>query len=181
MSKLITFFLLGLLFMGIFGAIIQGGGGPATTRLTAPITATDTTIPVVSTAGFLNVDDIMIGNERILYSSKDATNFYVATNGRGYEGTIADTHSELDNVMSKSAGAMNKMAGYNISLITEATGAWALVTLPFALLKLIANAVWIDFSFLGTDLAIISYIWIAMGLGLILTVALSIVNRRSVY
>lgn len=181
MSKLIAFFILGMLFMGVFGAIMAGGGGPATTRLTDTITATDTTIPVVSTSGFLSVDSIMIGNERILYSSKDATNFYVATNGRGYMSTIADAHTELDNVHSSSAGIMNKMAGYNLGVITEATGAWALVTLPFALLKMMANAIWIDFTFLGTDLAFISYIWIALAIGFVFTVALSMASRGSVF
>jgi len=174
MSKLITFFMLGFIFISIIGGVVQGGGGIVVTRLTTDISPTDTTIPVLTTTNYLAIDYIVIDNEKILYSSKDSTNFYVASNGRGYNSTIADYHNERVNVHSSEAGVVNSMAGYNIGVITDATGIWAVLTLPFAILKLIGNTIWINFTFLGTDLAILSYIWIAMGIGLIMTVAISI-------
>ena len=157
---------------------MQGGGGIVTTRLTTDLTPTDMTIPVLSTSNFLSIDYITIDNEKILYSSKDSTNFYVAE--RGYKGTIADSHLERVNVHSPEAGVVNSMAGYNLGVVTDATGIWATLTLPFAVMKLIGNIIWVNFTFLGTNLAILSYIWIAMGLGLILTVVMSLISGARV-
>lgn len=63
-----------------------------TTTLTAGISASDTTIPVASTASFISTGGrITIGSEKILYEYKDATNFYGCV--RGLEMTTAATHS----------------------------------------------------------------------------------------
>lgn len=180
MAKLVTFFILGLLIVGIIGAVQQGGGGVTTTRLTTDIDHDDMTVPVVSTANFLNMDYVLIDNEKILYSSKDATNFYVATNGRGYDSTPATDHDERTNVHSAASGIVNSMAGYNVSIITEAAGIWAVFTLPLAIFRLMANALYINFTYLGSDLAIISYIWIALGVGLIVTIVIQLVSGRRV-
>lgn len=62
-----------------------------TTTLTAGVTATDTTLPVTSTAGFLANDGrVTINNEKILYGRKDATNLYDCV--RGVEQTTAAAH-----------------------------------------------------------------------------------------
>ena len=59
-----------------------------TTTLTADITAVSTTIPVVSTAGYVsNHGRLTIGSEKILYAYKDLTNFYGCV--RGVEMTTA--------------------------------------------------------------------------------------------
>jgi hypothetical protein len=63
-----------------------------TTNLTSNITATDTTIPVTSTNGYVNNHGrITIGNEKILYENKDTTNFLGCT--RGVETTTAVSHN----------------------------------------------------------------------------------------
>ena len=63
-----------------------------TTTLTSGISASDTTIPVVSTSGQIhNFGRITIGSEKILYEYIDATNFYGCT--RGIEQTTAATHN----------------------------------------------------------------------------------------
>lgn len=178
MSKLITFFLISFVLISIVGSIFQGGGGIVTTELTDAIDADDTTIPVISTANFLAIDYVVIGNEKMLYSSKDATNFYIAE--RGYQDTAAEAHDERDYVRTAVSSTLNSMAGYNIASITDAAGLWSAVTLPFAILKLIGNALWINWSFLGSDLAILSYIWICLGIGLIVTIALSLAGGRRV-
>ena len=64
---------------------------PNATTLTSAIAATDTTIPVASTAGMItNEGRITIGNEKILYSYVDTTHFYGCQ--RGVEGTTAVNH-----------------------------------------------------------------------------------------
>jgi len=68
-----------------------------TTTTSALITSVATTIPVASTAGFMNNSGrITIGEEKIMYSSKDATNFYGCE--RGTEGTVAVEHSASSTV-----------------------------------------------------------------------------------
>lgn len=62
-----------------------------TTNLTADITKTDTTIPVVSTTGYIARNGrITIDNEVMEYQYKDATNFYGCN--RGQEMTSAKSH-----------------------------------------------------------------------------------------
>ncbi len=62
------------------------------TKLTNNITASDTTIPVSSTASFISTGGrITIESEKILYEYKDATNFYGCV--RGLEMTTASTHA----------------------------------------------------------------------------------------
>jgi hypothetical protein len=64
---------------------------PVTTTLTSGITAMDTTIPVVATAGMTYNDGrFTIGTEKIVYGRKDTTNFYDCL--RGQEGTTAVAH-----------------------------------------------------------------------------------------
>jgi hypothetical protein len=67
------------------------------TTLSTGITASDTTIPVVSTSGFLYTGGrITIGTEKILYQYKDTTNFYGCV--RGLELSTAAVHVTSDAV-----------------------------------------------------------------------------------
>ena len=68
-----------------------------TTTLSGNISAADTTIPVVSTSGYIaDFGRITIGTEKILYQYKDATNFYGCE--RAVEQTTAATHTSGDTV-----------------------------------------------------------------------------------
>ena len=63
-----------------------------TTTLTSSITASDTTIPVTSTASFVGTGGrLTIGSEKILYQYRDLTNFYGCV--RGLEMTTAAIHN----------------------------------------------------------------------------------------
>lgn len=73
------------------------GTAPCATTLTSGINASVTTIPVASTVGFVNNHGrITIGTEKILYTYKDATNFYGCV--RGMEMTTAAAHLTSDAV-----------------------------------------------------------------------------------
>jgi len=64
---------------------------PSTTTLTSDVDKVDTTIPVVSTNGYINNNGrITIGNEKISFGYKDQTNFYNCI--RGLEMTEAVNH-----------------------------------------------------------------------------------------
>jgi hypothetical protein len=68
-----------------------------TTTLTADITPLTTTIPVTSTAGFISrFGRLTIGDEKIMYTYTDATNFYGCT--REIEQTTAVDHTNTTTV-----------------------------------------------------------------------------------
>lgn len=72
--------------------------GALQTDLTSNISATDTTIPVTSTATYVsNHGWISIGDEKILYGRKDNTNFYNCE--RGTQETTAVSHEKGDTVL----------------------------------------------------------------------------------
>lgn len=180
MSKMVTFFLFLWVGMAILGSVMQNGGGIATAELTSTLSLTGDTITVVTTAGFLAIDEVQIGSERILYSSKDSTHLYVASGGRGYSGTTATSHAAGSYCYTIEASAFNQMSGYNISKIIDATGPMAFINIPIAIFKIIINAFVVDFTFIGTDLAIITYIYSAAFIGLIVTVGLAMAGSRRV-
>lgn len=73
------------------------GTAPNATAISSDISAAVTTIPAVSTAGFVNNHGrLTIGTEKILYTYKDSTNFYGCV--RGVEMTTAATHTSGDAV-----------------------------------------------------------------------------------
>lgn len=80
------------------GALYQGPNAKAlltdanaSSTLSSSINSTDTTIPVVSTAGFLVHGALYIGDELMYYSSKSSNSFTGVT--RGTSGTTATSHS----------------------------------------------------------------------------------------
>jgi len=74
-----------------FNIFPMNSTNPNSTTLSSGIIATDTTINVVSTNGFLsNNGRITIGSEKIQYQSKTATSFVGCL--RGAEGTTAEEH-----------------------------------------------------------------------------------------
>lgn len=130
MMKATVTFLLIYFINVILGGVMEAGGGIATTRLSTGITATAITINVVSTDGFLGSDYVVIGGERIRYTSKSSTSFTVpATNGRGYDNTDAITHVVGSNVYSEAANVLNGIVGFNIASTGATVGTINIATL----------------------------------------------------
>ena len=75
MGKAIMFFGFVWLITCIAGGVMTGQVSGASTRLTADITATDTTIYVTTTNGFPEPGTLIIEGERIVYSGTTATSF----------------------------------------------------------------------------------------------------------
>lgn len=75
----------------------QSGNSPASTKVRSKISITDTTIPVDSTASFIqNAGRVTIGSEKIKYGYLDSTNFYNCS--RGIEDTTAVSHIKGESV-----------------------------------------------------------------------------------
>ena len=121
MSKIVAFFM-GVFLLGVIfsGMAETGGGGMAATRLAAVVDDDDTTITVDDTSNFLSTDFIYIGDEQILYSSKDATHFYVPANGRGYNGVDPGTYAIDRMVYNPETKGIVLKPEINLSLTDEA-------------------------------------------------------------
>lgn len=165
-----------LLFL--FGTLLSGsvsnGGGVLITVLTSNLSATGLTVTVRSTENFLDTDYITIGSEKILYSSKDATHFYVSTGGRGQDGTTDAAHLINEKVYSPEATILNEALNVNPAAVKSNTGAFAVIQIPFTFLThTLPNLVTMNFSFFQGDAAIIGYIFMICAAGFVLSLALS--------
>lgn len=162
----------------------SGQSGITTTRLTNNITATETdSIPVASTSGFPDAGIILIGDEQITYPDKDATHFLDTTFNditRGGAGSEAVTHDVNASVRTKESYMLNASMDYKIARITDSAGALAFLTMPVLLLDLVWTFFKLPLEFLGTDLAILTYIWMIVAVGMIVGFVVSLVGGRRV-
>ncbi|MDD4985206.1 MAG: hypothetical protein PHQ43_05370, partial [Dehalococcoidales bacterium] len=149
----------------------SGQSGITTTRLTSTITDTETaSIPVASTAGFPDSGIIVIGDEQISYPDKDATHFLDTTFNpiiRGSGDTEAVAHAENASVRTKESYIINASLDYKIARITDSAGVLSYIAMPFLLLDLVFTFFKLPLEFFGTDLAVLSYIWMVVAVGMI--------------
>ena len=182
MSKLITCFLVILIGQSLLSSVLAGGGGVVTTRLRADITAEAVVLPVDSTEGYLDADYVIIGNEKILHTGTTdapAASFTGCT--RGYGGTDAESHEDNAIVYTADASTLNSAMGFSVAATADSMGTWAVLTIPWNFItKTIPHMVMVNFAFLDTGLAMLTYFNMAMGAGLIITLALSLAGGRRV-
>ena len=174
MHKLLISFLIMFVGCSLLAAIMAGGGGIVSTILTEDISANTTTIPVVSTNLFLDADVLRIGNEKVAYTSTNATAFLGAT--RGYDGTLAESYDAGKRVYSMEAGVLNDAMGYNLGVSIESGGMWGLVMLPINFFtKTLPHLIKLNVNFLATpELAFLAIFWFAAGVALLVTLAIQI-------
>ena len=181
MGKSFIFFAFMWIVVSLAGSIFQGNVQLATTSLTADINDTIDTIPVSTTEGFSDTGIIVIGDERVAYSTISATTFgetLVQPLVRGAQDTDAVAHSAGAGVRTTEDGMMNDAVTYNIAVIADASGLWAAITIGLAILRLLISFFILPISFLGTDLAIIGIIWWAMVAGMIISLGISLAGGR---
>ena len=162
----------------------SGQSGMTTTRLTANITDTETaSITVASTAGFPSAGIIVIGDEQITYADTNATHFLGTTFNpivRGSADTEAVAHLANSSVRTKESSVLNASMDYKIARITDTAGVLGFVALPARLLDLVFTFFKLPLEFLGTDLAILTYIWMVVAVGMILGFVLQLAGGRRV-
>lgn len=137
MSKLVLFFLLLTIGMGIWAGVYQGGGGYIVTETTSDISDTDIVVPVDDTTEFLdslsgNDDYLTIGEEKIIYTGKTANSFTGCT--RGYSGTEAVTHLSGAYVYTATSSAGNSAMGFDVAAIADSMGVWSTIAIPIMFL-----------------------------------------------
>ena len=179
-----------VMFMGwiwfivcLMGGLLAGIVPQASTRLTADITATDTTITVSSTANFREQGIIIIGDERMAYHHTTATEFtgtFWRPLIRGSQDTDAAAHFTSDAVRSTENALLNDSLNYNIALLSDASGLMQFVALPLVVWDIITSFILLPLSFLGTDMVLLTYIWGIIGLGLLISVFIALAGGRRV-
>ena len=187
MAKMFTFFAFCFVCVGILGSTMQGGGGITATNLSTDVTDVATTIPVDSVTGFAGASVaaeqriIWIDEERILYTAVTTVpspRFTGVT--RGFGDSDAAVHLSGRRVFTSGASYVNKTMDYNISTITDASGIWAAVSTTLALLRMFGLFFKLNFGFLGTDMAFLTYIWAALGAGALVSFGLALAGGRRV-
>ena len=162
----------GFLLVTILGAIMQGGGGIVSAVLADNITANTTYIPATpDTNLFAPKDIITIGDESILYGSKNSTGFNVDT--RGYSDTTPADHSAGARIYSQEAGVINNALDFNIAVEAETGGTIGLIMLPINVCtKTLPHMVKLNVTFLTIpELSIIGILWLVFGVVLIVYLA----------
>jgi len=175
-NKLFVAFMVGFGLAAILAGIMEGGGGIATTQLTADHTAAVVTLNVKNTAGFLSSDYVIVANEKIRYTGKTATTFTGLT--RGWDGTTATTHNIADKVYSDESQVINSALGFNIASTGSTVGALSIPTIIGNLFfhtapKLI---IW-DFNFLKEgQMTYVRYLLLMISTGFVITFALTVAS-----
>ena len=158
MNKLFMFFFFMFAGATILCGIGEGTAGIATTHLTTSLSATGTTVTVASTTDFTTGPDyVYIGDEKLLYSTKDATHFYIyddgstpEVDGRGYDGATAVGHGNTVNVKNDASNIMNSFLGYNVAAASTTFGSMqAIIMTGFAILKALPRVLMWDYNFLN--------------------------------
>jgi hypothetical protein len=172
--RLLITFLFVFIGTSILAAVMQGGGGIVSTILTEDVAANATVLPVVSTELFNNTDIVRLGNEKILYASKNATAFIVHT--RGYEDTTAQAFEAGRRVYSTEAGALNDALGYNMGATIETGGTWGLIMLPINFFtQTVPHLIVLNANLFSTpELMFIAIFWFGAGIALLVILAINI-------
>jgi hypothetical protein len=158
--------------------IIGDGMGMASTRLTANVTDIATTINVNDTTGFLTADYITIESEKIVYTNKTATSFTGCT--RGYDGTLAKSHNINSKgiypmAYSPESSVLNDALGFSPGAIAATNGWTAIVTVPMNFFsRTLPNVLSFNFPFLQGGFAIIGYFFLAMSMGILVSLAIAL-------
>ena len=183
MGKGVMFMMFMWLMVCIAGGVVLGHVEFTRTALTAPLAAADSTITVRSTVGFPDYGIIVVEAEHIAYSRKTATTFYgtaVSPVVRGTQGTDAVYHSAGVTVSTVPGGLLNSSAAYNVAVMADTSGSLAFVSAPIAFFRLLGDFFFLPLQFLGTDLVIITYLWMVIAIGMIAALTVSLAGGRRV-
>lgn len=166
---MVSFIVVMYVVLTITVSVMNGGGGMNTTTLTSAISATDTTIHVISTSGFLTADYLIIGGEKLTYSGKTATTFTGCARSSGV------AHSAGSKAYSQQTSVINDTLNYNIGAVTSDVGIFAVVVVPFKFFTTaIPNIVSQGLPFTGV-FSFLSYFWFGLTCGIIVSIALALI------
>lgn len=162
------------------GGVAAGQVDFATTTLTAAVDADDNTLTVGSAAGLPNSGVVVLEEEHIGYSHKTDTTLYGSATAplvRGADDTEATTHAAGTFVSTVPGAMMGMSMAYNVVALTDVAGPRAVVAAPLALFRLLGSFFAPHLEFLGTNLAIITYLWMILAVGMVVALAVNLFGR----
>ena len=158
------------IFGHMFSMAVEGGTGIAATELTAAVSKTDTTIPVVSTAGFLTTTGqtfVIIDKEEMTYTGFTATEFTGVE--RGTNGTATDSHASSTRVFNAITGRLNQFVAFEVAETESAIDKLQVVIqVSGSIVTAIPALIVWDYSFFKGDWIYLKYILYAISATLIL-------------
>ncbi len=183
MGKGTMFMMFVWLCVCIAGGVLSGDVQFIQTTLTTAVDADDSTLHLASTAGLPETGIIVVEEEHVAYSHTSDTTVYgtlTAPLTRGAQGTEAVEHAIGVAVTTVPGALINASGAYNIATMADASGIQAFVTAPLAFFRLLGAFFFLPLSFFGTNLAIISYLWMIFGVGMIAALTISLAGGRRV-
>jgi len=165
------------------GGVLSGQVETVNTRLTADISDSDTNIAVVSTTGLPDSGIIVIEDEHIAYSQTTDTSVYGSVTSpvvRGAQDTEPVAHAAGALVTTIPGSMINSSFAYNIAVLTDTAGVQAFVSAPLSLFRLLGGFFSAPLEFLGTNLSLIIYLWIILGIGILVSLTISLAGGRRV-
>jgi hypothetical protein len=164
----------------VAGGVVAGQIDFATTTLAVAIDEDDNTLTVGSTAGLPKSGVVVLEDEHIGYSQKTATTLYGTSTAplvRGADDTEATSHAAGTFVSTTPAAMMGMSMAYNVVALTDVAGPRAVVVAPLALFRLLGSFLSPRLEFLGTNLAIITYLWMILAVGMVVALAVRLFGR----
>jgi len=174
-AKMFTFFAFCLICGTFLSGVMEGQTAFAVTQVTANISASATTMSVISTADFLDLDDIYVESEKVRYTSKTATQFNISQ--RGLDGTEAIAHSPGAKVKNETSNVINSLLGYNIATTAATYGSFnAIVGLGWSLIMAVPRMIAWDYSYLDGQLFIVKIILWSISAGFVFSLGMMFVT-----
>lgn len=183
MGKMTMFFAFLWLMNTIAGGFMTGSTPTVGTKLTAAVTAVATTIPVKSTTGFPGTGVIVIAGEKIRYTKKTTTTFTQTAAQdmtRGYGPSDAAAHSSGSGVRSQEGALINNVLDVKLAKVADSAGIMKFIAGVDAVFTILVTVFVPHFEYLGTDLAIITYLWGVLAAGFLLFLVLTVTGGRRV-
>ncbi len=169
-NKLLLAFLLVFFVGALLSFIVEGRSGMASTRLTASVSESSSTIYVRSTEGWPKVGTLYIGDETIEYRGTTDTAFLSCS--RGVDGTTAEAHDQGSLVYTSESYSINKALGFNVTTAASSGGIFAFPVIAWGFIThTLPKLVTFDFAFLqGEPLVWFRYFMMLFSIGLIFAV-----------
>jgi hypothetical protein len=164
-----------LIFTMLVG-FMNGQGGIATTILVTNMTDSDVSCEVGNTAGFLAADKITIDEEQMTYTSIDFTHFYGLTRDEGAAHYVTNSDGYATMVYNQPTALINSALGYNVSTVAANSGIVSIFTIPWRFFTItLPNMVSgrSVLSLLPGEFAFIGYFWLAMTLGMVVSLGVA--------
>jgi len=164
----------------VAGGVATGQTDFATTTLTVAVNAGDNILTVHSTVGLPETGVVVLEDEHIGYSHKTDTTLYGSATAplvRGAHNTEATGHTAGTFVSTVPGAMMGMSMEYNVVVLTDVAGPRAVVVAPATLFRLLGTFFSPRLDFLGTNFAIITYLWLVLAIGMLMALAIRLFGR----